>query len=217
MSNFPSQILLIHGLSRTPLSLIHLKWGLDRRCCRADLFGYAAMLESYDAIARRLHDRLQVMAKRGSYGIVTHSLGGVLLRSALSLAPIVQPVQIVMIGPPNQRPRLAPIAWKFPPFRWWTGTCGENLSLATFYQNLPRLNAPYTIIAGTSGFNGRWSPFGMDVNDSIVALSEARLSESDRIIELPVRHTLMMYDRWVKQEIFQALKLSGGGAEPKPL
>jgi hypothetical protein len=91
MSNFPSQILLIHGLSRTPLSLIHLKWGLDRRCCRADLFGYAAMLESYDAIARRLHDRLQVMAKRGSYGIVTHSLGGVLLRSALSLAPIVQP------------------------------------------------------------------------------------------------------------------------------
>jgi pimeloyl-ACP methyl ester carboxylesterase len=76
MPNSPSQILLIHGLSRTPLSLIHLKWGLDRRGCRAELFGYAAVVESYDSIARRLHDRLQIMAKRGSYGVVTHSLGG---------------------------------------------------------------------------------------------------------------------------------------------
>jgi hypothetical protein len=212
----PSQILLIHGLSRTPLSLIHLKWGLDRRGCRAELFGYAAVVESYDAIVRRLHDRLQVMAKRGSYGIVTHSLGGVLLRSALGLASIEPPVHIVMLGPPNQRPRLASIAWKLPPFRWWTGTCGENLSLATFYQNLPGLNAPYTIIAGTSGFNGRWSPFGMDANDSVVALSETRLSAVDRMIELPVRHTLMMYDRRVKQEIFQALQLSGGFGSAQP-
>jgi hypothetical protein len=210
MSNSPSQVLLIHGLSRTPLSLIHLKWGLDRLGCRTEFFAYAAAFESYDAIARRLHNRLQMMAQRGTYGIVAHSLGGVLVRSALSLAPIVPPQQIIMLGPPNQPPRMAALAWKFPPFRWWTGSCGENLTRSAFYQNLPGLNAPYTIVAGTRGPRGRWSPFGMEVNDTVVALSETRLSPTDRVIELPVQHTLMLYDRRVKQAIFQALQLPGG-------
>ncbi len=97
-----------------------------------------------------------------------------------------------MLGTPHQPPRLAPIAWKLPPFRWWTSQCGFNLTNPAFFKSLPTLTSPYTIIAGTTGPTGVWSPFGNELNDGIVAVSETLLSDFDNIIQLPVWHTFMM-------------------------
>jgi hypothetical protein len=109
-------------------------------------------------------------------------------------------------GTPNQQPRLAPLAWQVPPFQWVTGQCGFNLARADFFSTLPHLRSPYSIIAGTSGPRGILSPFGNDVNDGIVAVNETRLTEGDRLIELPVEHTFMMYDPAVQAVVAERLK-----------
>jgi pimeloyl-ACP methyl ester carboxylesterase len=208
MPNRAPHILLIHGLGRSPLSLINLEWQLKRRGCRTELFGYMPFVDTFAAIAHRLHDRLQQLATIGNYGVVAHSLGGLLARSALSLQPIAPPEHLVMLGTPNQPPRLAPHAWQLPPFRWFTGNCGFSLTSPEFYQCLPKLHVPYTIIAGTSGPRGPFSPFGDDMNDGIVAVKETHLRQDEQVIELPVEHTFMMNDRHVQKQIFQALQLS---------
>ncbi len=201
------KILLIHGLSRTPLSLLGLEWYLQQRGRTTEQFGYIAFAETFDRIVERLRVRLQALASQGSYGIVAHSLGGLLTRAALGLGSIEWPKHIVMLGTPNQPPRLALHAWRLPPFRWWTGQCGLNLTDPAFFASLPGLESPYTIVAGTGGPRGFWSPFGDEPNDGIVALSETRLSHQDRIVQLPVMHTFMMNDSSVQKTVGQVLGL----------
>lgn len=201
------QILLIHGLSRTPLSLFGLEQSLQKTGLATEQFSYFAVTESFDRIVERLRVRLQALASQGSYGIVAHSLGGLLTRAALGNGSIKLPKHIVMLGTPNQSPRLASHAWQLPPFRWWTGQCGFNLTNPDFFASLPKIESTYTIVAGTGGPRGFWSPFGDELNDGIVALNETRLSPRDRLVQLPVMHTFMMNDSRVQKIVGQAFKL----------
>ena len=146
-----------------------------------------------------------MLADQGPYAVVAHSLGGVLTRAALGLGQVVHPHHVVMLGPPNQPPRLAPLAWQLPPFQWFTGQCGQNLTCASFYQDLPPLASRYTIIAGNRGPRGPFSPFGHEVNDGIVALSETKIYPTDPVVELPVWHTFMMNSSAVQSEVLHAL------------
>jgi hypothetical protein len=75
-----------------------------------------------------------------------------------------------------------------------------------FYATIPALQAPYTIVAGICGPRGVLSPFGMELNDGIVALNETRLSDQDRIVQLDVWHTFMMNDRAVQETVLQCLQ-----------
>ena len=199
------QVLLIHGLARTSLSLLKLEARLRQAGHQTEHFGYFACVDSFDVIVSRLQQRSQMMADRGAYGVVAHSLGGILTRAALGSAIVPPPEHVVMLGPPNQMPRLAPIAWHLPPFRWYTGQCGFNLTCPAFYKTLSSLNSPYTIVAGTNGPRGALSPFGDEVNDGIVALSETRLSAEDNIVQLPVWHTFMMNHPAVQNQVIKAL------------
>lgn len=198
------KLLLIHGLSRSPFSLLTLERRLQQAGWTTEQFAYAAVLESYDQIVERLRSRLEAIADREPYGIVAHSLGGLLTRSALGKIRSALPKQIVMLGTPNRQPRLATFANQIPLFQWWTGQCGANLADPAFFDKLPPLTSSYTIIAGTSGLRGAWSPFGTDVNDGIVALNETYLSSRDRVITFPVYHTFMMNDRRIQETVVQA-------------
>ncbi len=201
------KILLIHGLSRTPLSLLGLEWHLQQKGQATEQFSYLAVAETFDRIVERLRVRFQALGSQGSYGIIAHSLGGLLTRAALGLEPIKLPQHIVMLGTPNKLPRLAPHAWRVPLFRWWTGQCGLNLANPDFFASLPKIESNYTIVAGTGGLRGFWSPFGDELNDGIVALNETRLSDHDQIVQLPVMHTFMMNDSRVQKTVVQALGL----------
>jgi len=200
------KILLIHGLSRSPASLAGLAWRLRDIGWHTESFGYAAFWESFDQIVARLRDTLQMLGDREPYSIVAHSLGGLITRAALASETIPPPAQVVMLGTPNQRPRLAPLAWNLLPFQWFTGQCGFNLTRADFFAQLPPLRSPYTIVAGTGGPRGWLSPFGEEANDGIVAVEETRLSVRDRLIQLPVEHTFMMNDPAVQSWVVRALR-----------
>lgn len=200
------KVLLVHGLSRTPLSLKPLGWRLQANGWQTQDFGYAAWHENFDQITKRLQRQLDHLAQRGPYSVVAHSLGGLLLRAALAADSIPAPRQAVMLGTPNQRPRLAPIAWKLPPFQWVTGQCGFNLSRPDFFQSLAPLQSPYTLIAGIAGPKGWLSPFGQEANDGIVSVSETLMSERDLPLQFPVMHTFMMNDAAVQSAAIAAIR-----------
>ncbi len=200
------QVLLVHGLSRTPASLLPLAWRLRSSGWLTDSFGYAAVFETFDQIVERLRQQLRDLSQQGPYSVVAHSLGGLLLRAALDSEHVRSPAHIVMLGPPNQRPRLASIAWHLPPFQWFTGQCGFNLTRPDFFHQLPLLRSPYTIIAGVGGPTGLLSPFGAEANDGIVAISETCMSDRDRPLEFPVEHTFMMNDAAVQSAIVSAIQ-----------
>ena len=202
-------VLLVHGLGRTPLSMAPLARSLQQAGHATELFGYAAFAESYDRIARRLRLRLTNLAGTGDYAVVAHSLGGLLTRSALEGGAIALPKQVIMLGTPNQSPRMARIAWKWLlPFRWFARDCGKNLADRAWYATLPEPNFPYQAIAGTRGLSGIWSPFAGKPNDGLVALEEVVIAQGDRPIQIPTIHTLMMNHPAVKQTVVNLLRNS---------
>ena len=197
-------VLLVHGLGRTPMSLAGLARFLRKAGHTTESFGYIGAFQSFKRIQERLRRRLKGIADKGQpYGVLGHSLGGLLLRAALPGLKR-QPEHFVMLGTPNRPPRLARRFGTFLPFRLATGDPGQRLSDPQFFADLPLPTMPYTIIAGTAGFRGRLGPFGTDVNDGLVAVAETLVTDTDQPVLLPVGHTFMMGNSEVRAAVLRA-------------
>ena len=197
-------ILLVHGLGRTPLSLARLARALRRDGHRTHTIGYVAGIEPFDRIVTRVRDALAALLREPAPVVaVTHSLGGVLVRAALAHEPPLRrlPDHVVMLAPPNQPPRLARRLHRLWPYRVINGDVGQRLADPGFLEALPPIPVPHTIIAGTAGPTGRFSPFGDLPNDTVVAVEETRPTPDTPVIELPVYHTFLMNDARVRAVI----------------
>lgn len=200
------QVVLVHGMGRTPLSMLRLGRELRRAGHTVRLLGYAASVESFARIVHRVQSRFAEAASAGRYVVVGHSLGGLLARAALTgqLPASTWPAHLIMLGTPNQPPRQAQRYAKLPPYRWINGECGQLLTQHDFFARLPPLSIPYTIVAGTRGWPGG-RIFGNQANDSVVAVDETLVSASDTPITVPARHTFMMNHRRVRNIILRIL------------
>jgi hypothetical protein len=208
-----TQVLLVHGLWRTPLSMYGLAKRLSREGFPSSLFAYQSVVQSYEAIVERLTSRLQQMAHAGPYAAVGYSLGGVLLRAAIPAVEGRAPEHLVFLGTPNRPPRLATQLGNFAPYRWFTGECGSRLASEDFYARLPAPTVPYSIIAGSWGPTGRWSPFGSDVNDGLVAVSETLVDAEDRPLVIPISHARLPHSTQVQDAVIGILRRSSRTAE----
>jgi pimeloyl-ACP methyl ester carboxylesterase len=201
-------VLLIYGLGRTPFSLFRLATVVRQSGYCPSFFGYSSTIEPMLRIVARL--KLHIERVQPTV-ILAHSLGGILTRLALTQTQLPSLKQIVMIGTPNQPPRLA----KWFMQRWWfrifAASCGEFLASAEAYQQLPTLPCDVTIFAGTAGPCGKFSPFGVELNDSVVSVSETKLNEQTEPILIPALHSFMMNHPMVSAGIHQLLSLEGVG------
>jgi hypothetical protein len=208
------RVLLIHGLARTPLSLLGLARALRRDGHHPQLVGYVGALESYSAIVGRVRSCLQAVARTGEpHAAVGHSFGGLILRAALGDWPVelATPRCVVMLGTPNQVPRLAQRfrGWRL--YRWVNGEAGQLLAQPEFFARLPVQRVPLTVIAGTKGWPRAVSLFGGEPNDGVVAVAETRLSTAATVVELPASHTFMMNNRQVRALVRELLARATGG------
>ncbi len=168
--------------------------------CATELFGYLAARQSVQEIVDKLKLRLTVMAD-DAYVVIGHSLGGTLLRSAVATLPadVRRPRRIIMLATPNHSPRLARRFGAMLWYRAMNGDAGQWLTDEARFEEIPPIDVPCTVIAGTRGINGRWSPFGDEANDGLVAVTETELNAADELITLPVTHAFIMNDAKVRE------------------
>jgi len=196
-------IVLIHGMGRTPASMLLLKRRLARQGHRTHLFGYAAWAESLDGVSARLVQKIWQRVGARPYAVVGHSLGSVILRRALpELAPN-PPRLAFLLAPPMRACRAARFFSCYRLYGALTGEMGGLLADEAFMQSLP-LPPDTVIYAGTAGPRASWLPFGNAANDGILALDEVASDGGERV-EVAASHTFIMNSRAVLDDIVRRL------------
>lgn len=198
-------LILIHGMGRTPASMLFLRHRLRKLGHEVQLFGYLPSIESLEDVVARLARFVRdgVGAKR--YVLVGHSLGAVIIRSALPSLGMHQPVACFFLAPPMVACRAAKFFAPFWPYRLITGEMGQLLARDGFMKNLPvAKNA--RIYAGTGGPVASWSPFGKEANDGILSLEEATGKTDAVVVRVPSTHTFIMNGTAVFDDLARALK-----------
>jgi hypothetical protein len=193
--------ILVHGMGRTPLSLMLLARRLHSRGFLVEQFGYSATFQSFASCVDRLVSRARQVVGQEPFILVSHSLGAVLIRAALpALAPL-SPVACFFLAPPSRASKAARFFAKSRLLRAFTGEMGLLLADETFMGALPVPTVPVRSYAGTAGFRGRLSPFGHELNDGVLAVSETALGPDQPVISVPAVHTFIMNAAAVADDI----------------
>lgn len=202
--------LFVHGMGRSPLSGLPLSQHLRASGVRTSSFSYLASREKFSNIRQRLCTRLSTLAEADDYVVIGHSLGGLLLRAALAELPETtpRPHRVFLLGAPAHAPRIARHLHDNALYRLLTADCGQLLASPERMQEIAPPPASNTVIIGTLGWRGRFSPFQQEANDGIIAVTEAQASWAGEEVHVPIMHTLLPVSFLVGEVIVQRLGAS---------
>lgn len=195
--------ILVHGMGRTAASQLWLAARLCRHGVKVSLFSYSATLGTYAGTVQRLIGFIQKRNQNEAFVLVGHSLGCVLIRSALPELGGREPLACFFLAPPSKASRAAKAFRNSPFYCVLNGEIGQLLGEPAFMASLPIPKVPMKVYAGNKGLRGKHSPFGFEPNDGILAVAEIPLFEGQSIIELPMLHTFIMNSRQVLDDILE--------------
>ena len=201
-------VILLHGLGRTPLSMLPLKFTLDLAGYRTVNQGYPSLLQPIEELAgTHVAEALAKCASAPDMPVhfVAHSLGGILVRQYLQDHDVPDGSRMVMLGPPNHGSELVD---EFADDPWFTVMGPAALQLGTGADGLPAnlepVNLEIGIIAGTrTSFDAlllQSAPLP-EPNDGKVSLDSAGLPEMQDFLVVDETHTFILTDGDVLEQV----------------
>jgi pimeloyl-ACP methyl ester carboxylesterase len=196
-------VVLLHGLGRTPLSMMAVALAARRRGYRVVNWHYASkrrsIAENAEAFAREVAPRLRNV---DAVHFVTHSLGGIVIRRFLATHALPNLGRVVMLAPPNRGSEVADVLQRSrclariqPVRELGTGTGSVPLAL-------PPARFPVGIIAGSRNHIPLFARWMNGVpNDGVVAVERTKLTGMTDFVVLPRTHTFLP---WSPDAIRQA-------------
>lgn len=232
----PGTVVLLHGLCLGSWAMAPLAFRLRRRGFRTLNLDYSSRTVPLDRLGcewlpGKLSERLPGPESRGPVHFVTHSMGGIVLRSWLrretertggDLPPWLG--RTVMIAPPNGGSGVVDRLREWPPFRWATGVNG--LFLGTDDGSAPNTLGPWPraaelgVIAGCASLNPLFSSWLCGPNDGKVSVESTRLEGMRAHVALPQSHTWIQWRSSTAREVCAFLEngtFSGGNEAQAPL
>ena len=162
--------------------------------------------EHAEDLSREIREHADEQEKLGGeyeFYAVTHSVGGLILRYALSHFPMPPLRRVVQVVPPNQGSATARHFRRFALYRWIYGDkSGAQLASdppGIFEECGSPRNIELGIIAGTRGFQVYPVPLP-EPHDGVVSLEETRLDDFP-VKQLPFNHTPILWRRRTCEEV----------------
>ena len=201
-------VVVVHGLGRTTASMAILASRLEEAGFRVVRFGYPSRTEPLEALVDRLRDAVERWDDPGRVHFVTHSMGGVLVRSYLSERPGPHAGRVVMLSPPNQGSEIVDAFADSPVLGSFLGPAGSRLGTTPdgIASQLGPIRFSLGIITGNRSLSpiGSWLIPGPD--DGKVGVDRANVEGSSAFLVLPATHTFIMNRRDVADEVVHFLQ-----------
>lgn len=207
----PRPLVLLHGLGRTPRSMWRLSREAQRRGWQVHNLGYPSRREPIRAHAERIGKQLAaIAAEQGPLDVVTHSMGGIVLRTAVAdgwIAPA-QIHRVVMLAPPNGGSELADALSR----TWWfplvMGPSAVELRTAAdgIPAQLPPVSFPVGVIIGRRSWNPLFGGAFTGTNDGKVSVARAAVAGMHDLRIVDRGHTFVMDAPEVVADVFHFLE-----------
>jgi len=205
-------VVLVHGLGRSADSMNFLQERLHEQ-------GYDTVSLDYPSTALPIEDLAQEYLPKAiaecqktapqTIHLVSHSLGGIIIRQAFKDKRPNNLGRVVMLSPPNHGSEVADTLKNFSPYRWFFGPVGaqlgtENTSLP---NQLGAVTYPVGVITGD-----RHAPFDTwfaDIipgdDDGKVSVKSARLDGMSDFLVVHESHPFIMNSVEVADEVIHFL------------
>lgn len=203
----PEAVLLVHGLARTGRSMEPLARHLRTRGYTVAVLDYPSRTAPVATLSTaHLEPAFAACRQAGARRIhvVTHSLGGVLIRELASREPIPGLGRVVMLAPPGSGSEVVDEIGHWRLFAWLNGPAGRELGTGpeSTPNRLPPAAFDCGVIAGHRSIN-LINSLAMipGPDDGKVAVARCAVDGMTDSVVLPVTHPMIMRDRRVWAQI----------------
>ena len=205
-------VILLHGLSRTSRSMDKMQRVLTQAGYTVWNVSYPSRTVPIETLAdNAIGKALAVCRQNGATKIdfVTHSMGGILVRSYLARHDLPELGRVVMLAPPNQGSEIVDKLGGLFLFKWINGPAGNELGTGknSTPNQLGPAHFPLGIIAGDRSVNWINSLLllpGRD--DGKVSVNRAKLAGMGGFIVIHATHTFITYNNEAIQQTIQFLR-----------
>jgi triacylglycerol lipase len=210
-SGAQEEVILLHGLCRTSRSMRPMERALTQagyRVLNVDYPSRTAPIQKLadDAIGKALNRCQEDGATKIDF--VTHSLGGILVRSYIARHVIPSLGRVVMLAPPNQGSEIVDRLGSFWLFKKFNGPAGNELG--TDKNSVPNqlgpANFPLGIIAGDRSINWINSLMIPGPDDGKVSVQRTKLAGMADFLVLPATHPFIMRNREAIRQTIEFLR-----------
>lgn len=197
----PACVILLHGLGRTSLSMMPMARALEDAGYVTANIDYPSRFHAVEVLAPTALGRGFEQCEQSGAApvhVVTHSMGGILVRHYLSLHQPPALGRVVMLGPPNQGSVVADRLMDQPIYREVNGPAGQQLG--TGADGIAARLGPVAFELGVLAGNERtavdqWLSEGIEEDsDGKVTVEETRVEGMADFRVLAANHTFITSD-----------------------
>lgn len=205
-------VILLHGLGRTNRSMAKLQHALTEAGHKVQNVGYPSRTAHVQKLADEAIGKAVADGQRNGatkIDFVTHSLGGILVRSYLARHFIPTLGRVVMLAPPNRGSEVVDkLGWLFL-FKWVAGPAGNELGTTTNStpNRLGPVNYPVGVIAGDRSIYWIGNCLIPGRNDGLVAVERTKLAGMKDHIVIHATHPFIMRNREAIRQTIQFLRM----------
>lgn len=198
-------VILLHGLIRTSSSMEVMEDALLKEAYIVHNIDYPSRHFPIEKLAKDVREQVAALTESDdTIHFVTHSMGGILVRTIQKEIPLENIGRVVMLSPPNQGSELVDSLGSFSLFDWINGPAGSQLGTEPddYIASLGPVDFELGVITGDRSINWINSIIIPGKDDGKVSTEHAKVEGMQDFMVIHATHPyIMKNDEAVKATI----------------